>query len=154
MLDDKLAQIMGKITEMGYVVPAFEGPTPSFYQLEDGTILGVLIRVHHLTVDKRSPSRPLVSSTTECSVFVHNRQAMPQQPEQMPSPSVKEENVPFEVLLEEFHPYKLSNGMTINVKTVLGQANLMDGYAFDGSPVYNVAAQPVFNVKNPKQSYR
>lgn len=146
----ELAEITKEITEMGYIIPTFEKPTPSFYRLEDGVILAVLIRLNHLVIDDHNPAQPKVNATTECFTFTSNREHMPSQPDEIRSPSIVQENVPFEVMLEKFNPYRLSNGMVVNVKTVLGQVNKMDGYDLDGAPAYAVAAQPAFNVIKPK----
>ena len=130
---------------MGYVVPNFQNPTPSFYLLEDDNILAVSIRVHSIVQNTRAGSKLLVNSTTDCYAFTKQRKQPPQHLVSM-SPSIVKPNVKFKVLLEKFNPLRLSNDTTLNVKTVLGQANKMNTRTIYGEPVYSVAANPVFNV--------
>lgn len=148
-----LAQIKKEITGMGYIIPTFENPTPSFYRLEDGTIMAVLIRLLHLSPNPRNQSQPLTNSTTECLTFTRNRKPLSELKEAV-SPAIKRENVPFDVLMENFNAYKLSNGVTVNVKTVLGQVNQVEGQIPDGGAAYTITATPVVNIDSANQSYR
>ena len=130
-------------------MPDFQNPTPSFYRLQDGNILAVSIRVHSIVANDDDSLQPLVNSTTDCYAFA-KRWKPPTTQQVAVSPTVVQQNVKFEVLLEEFNPCHLSNGSTLNVKTVLGQVNKMNTCSPYGEPVYSVSTHPVFNVDEPK----
>ena len=140
----QLPEIVETIKQMGYIVPNFQKPTPSFYQLQNGDILAVLIRVHYI-LPNGNDINPIVNSTTDCYAFTKRRKALAEQQMNM-SPSISQSNLKFKVLLEEFNPFRLSNGSIFNVKTVLSQVDKMNIRTQNGEPVYNIRAEPIYNI--------
>ena len=58
-----------------------------------------------------------------------------------------EEDVEYEVLHENFSVYDLSNGLTLSVKTVVGQIKKTKFFTRDGEPVYVVNTNPIIKTK-------
>ena len=151
LLLQSLSEIINEIKQMGYVVSDFKNTTPSFYRLEDGTILVALIRAQYVLRDEYSKTNHLVSSNTECYVFTNKRTKNPPQRSTTNPPPILKSNMKFEVLLEQFNTFCLSDGVTVNIKTVLSQVNKIDMLTRIGEPIYSIQATPVININTSNQ---
>jgi|APSaa5957512535_1039671.scaffolds.fasta_scaffold68530_4 hypothetical protein len=116
---------------------------PSFYNLPDGSILSLLIRINHLVIDPFNKNKISVNSVNNVHVFVEKNKRQPQ----IESSSVLEEDVECITLREEFNVYDLSNGDVMSVKSVVGQVRKLNGYSANGEAIYNVDSQPVIKIK-------
>lgn len=145
-------EIVKRIQGMGYIVATPQkSPIPSFYELDDGTILSALVIVNHLLQDPTSPNLSSVNSHVNISICAppKGRKSFQKQiaPSQAATPKIINDDVPCTVLREEFNVYNLSNNTILSVKTVVGQVRKTDLHNEHGEPIYNVECQPVFKFK-------
>lgn len=145
-----MEQIYKNIRDMGYVtaVPRHK-PVPSFYKLEDDTILGVITNVNYLIQNSTDPNDASTNLTSDVFIFVpqSKRDPLGKQIEENTNPTIIQEDVEYYPLKEEFNVYDLSNGVVLSVKTVLAQVQKTDLYTKVGEPLYNINTQPIIKAK-------
>ena len=150
-----IEQIYKNIRDMDYitVIPR-QTPVPNFYELEDGTIVGVITNVNHLLPNPANPNGVSANLAAEILVFVPQNKRDPhgKQVEENTSMTIIEEDVDYTPLKESFNVYDLSNGVVLSVKTVLGQVQKTDLHTRVGEPVYNISTQPIIKVKRGNNS--
>jgi len=144
-------EVIQNIRDMGYVNVELATHHPSYYKLDDNTIIKALVQIHALIPNPRNPEGFSVSSTNIINAYVpkenRNPEAFVQYTSQQLNEGIVNEDVNFEVLRENFSVYKLSNGLTLSVKTVVGQIKKSRYFTQDGEPVYIVNTQPIIKVK-------
>ncbi len=148
MKSNMVPGIASKIEVMGYIlaIPAHT-PVPSYYELEDGTILSVLTRINHALVSR---SGGAVSHSTETFAFTPHRHMSPK-PTQPKPPTIIDQDVKFTLLREEFNEYSVGNDITVSAKAVVSQVAKFDTYSDEGEPIYSVNSQPVFKVVDKRR---
>ena len=145
------AAITDDIQKMGYVTVELQSSLkPSFYKLKDGTLIQVLICVNYLVPDPAEPSGYVVNTTTTTVSYVpaENRipgRYVPFDRSSMPS-NILDDDMKPEALMESFNTYSMSNGMTLSVKSVVGQVSKTKFYTVHGDPLYIVSAIPVSKI--------
>lgn len=144
-------EILASIRDMGYIMATPRALYPSFYKLNDGTIIRALIHINYLLPDPQSPQGFAVNSINTVSAFVpkekrNPRVYVPYNPAEL-NASIIEDDVEFEVLRENFSVYDLSNDLVLSVKTVVGQIKKSKFLTKDGEPIYSVNTNPILKVK-------
>ena len=140
------------IRSMGYISATPKStPTPSYYKLEDGTILSVLINVNHVLMDTPKSGGGIINHGTDIRVYVPNRYKTNKTTQPDRSPAIVNQDIGCTPLREEFNNYTVDNNVTISVKAVVGQVVKMDAHNNVGEPVYNIDVQPVIKVVDKRQ---
>lgn len=144
-------EIQSHIREMGYISATPRAIYPSYYKLNDGTILKALVTVNYLLPDPRQPDGFNVNTTNILSAYVSKEKRRPQQYRPFTqaeiTSSIIDEDVEFEVLRENFSVYELSNGLVLSLKTVVGQVKKTNLVDFGGEPIYIVDTKPIIKIK-------
>ena len=144
-------EVAQNIRDMGYVTIESSTLYPSYYKLDDNTIIKALVLVHSLILDPKNPEGFSISSTNIITAHVpkenRNPQAFVPYTQQQLNEGITNDDVNFEVLRENFSVYRLSNKMTMSVKTVVGQIRKTRYFTRDGEPVYIVNTNPILKVK-------
>lgn len=139
------------IRKMGYVtVEPKSSLQPSFYRLKDGTLIQALICVNYLIPDHAAPDGYVASTLTTTVSYVpaENRtpdRHVPFDPSSLTS-NILDDDMKPEALTENFNTYSMSNGMTLSVKSAVGQVGKTKFYTVHGEPLYVVSATPVFKI--------
>ena len=144
-------EIGNNVKEMGYITLKPRAIYPSYYKLNDGTIIEAHIHVNYLLPDPLNPQGFAVNSTNLVTAFVPKEKRKPTafepySPAELQS-GVIEEDVDYEVLRENFSVYDLSNGLVMSIKTVMGQIRKTKYYSRDGEPIYMVNINPILKIK-------
>ncbi len=149
-----IEEIIDEIKGMGYVTATpRKFLEPSFYKLEDGVILSLLVRINHLVVDPFNPNSVSINSVNNVHVFVEKNKRNPitePVPDTQLSYNIINDDVEYTTLREEFNVYDLSNGDIMSVKSILAQVRKTDKFSNNGEPIYTVEAQPVIKIKKNK----
>ena len=124
---------------------------PSYYKLNDGTIICAIVAIHTLVPDPKNPDGFGVNSTNVIHAFTPKEKRKPTAfqhytPQQL-TEGIIDDDVEYEVLHENFSVYDLSNGLTLSVKTVVGQIKKTKFFTRDGEPVYVVNTNPIIKTK-------
>lgn len=143
-------EIIKDIKKMGYITCKARVVKPSYYKLDDGTIISALITIDHLTPDPGSPDGIEVNSSTHINAFVPDKDRKPQefqpyQPHELQS-GITDNDVKYEVMSEEFSIYDLSDGKVMSIKTVVGQIIKTKFLTTAGEPVYTVNTNPIVKI--------
>ncbi len=144
-------EIQHNLSDMGYIIITPRALYPSYYKLTDGTIVRALININYLIPDPQAPQGFAINSTNEITAFVprenrHPELCQPYNPTNLLVDPI-DDDVGFEVLRENFSVYDLSNGMVLNVKTVVGQIIKTKYYTHGGEPIYNINTNPIIKAK-------
>jgi len=144
-------EVLKYVHDMGYVTVKPRALYPSYYKLNDGTIIKAFVDIHALIPDPKNPDGFSIVSQNVINAFVpkENRNPVAFVPYtgQQLKEGIVNDDVDYEVLRENFSVYELSNGMTISVKTVVGQIRKSKFFTRDGEPVYTVSTNPIIKVK-------
>ena len=144
------------IKDMSYITVEPIKIEPSYYKLKDGTIIKAHININHLSPDPRSPQGFAVHSSNMTISYVPKEKRNPNafQPysQNELQTGIIDDDMEPDVLRENFSVYKLSNGMTLSVKTIAGQISKTKFYTRDGEPVYVVNTTPIIKVKKNQPS--
>ncbi len=150
-MSESIEKINQDIANMGYVVVTPIKPiVPSFYKLEDGTILSALIKVDHLLQNDRKSDILSVHTTTEIYVFVPPEKRDTPNEQRKPTQNVNiiNNDVTCTPLREEYNVYELNKNLVLSIKTIVGQVVKTDQVSQQGEPIYNVQVQHVSKI-NP-----
>ena len=146
--------IVDTINAMGYVTCKPRQIVPSYYKINDGTgtILRVLITVNHLTPRAGREGNFDVNSSIQVGAFVpanSRTQAsfVPHTAADTAS-TIAVRDVDYEVLREGFSVYSMSNGLTMSVKTAMGQIDKTKLVSPHGEPIYIVNPIPVTKIRH------
>jgi len=144
-------EIQSNIKEMGYITATPRAIYPSYYKLNDSTVLKVVVNVNYLLPDPRQPEGYSVNASNIFSAFVPKEKRKPQafrpyNPAELAN-NIIDEDVEFEVLRENFSVYDLSNGMVLSLKPVTGQVKKTSLYDVGGEPIYIVTVNSVIKIK-------
>ena len=149
------SEIFKEFEDQDYVFVASSKIEPSYYRLtEDNTVIRCLTRVHAI---KSTQDGKLVDimSTNEISAFVESQNRRPElfDPKniRIKKEDVENDDVKYEVIRENFSVYKLTNGQTLSVKTVVSQITKYSKYNVGGEPLYNVIPNPIMRLKDAKK---
>ena len=144
-------EIINNIKDMGYITVTPRALYPSYYKLNDGTIIKALAQIHGIVPDPKNPDGFGINSSNVVNAFVPKEKRSPERFFQYdPADLVQgivEDDMDFEVLRENFSVYDLSNGFVLSVKTVAGQVRKTKYFSKDGEPVYIVNTNPIIKVK-------
>ena len=144
------------IKDMEYITVEPVKIEPSYYKLKDGTIIKAHININHLSPDPRSPQGFAINSTNAIISYVpkekRNPNAFQRYSQTELQTGIIDEDMEPEVLRENFSVYKLSNGMTMSVKTIAGQISKTKFFSQEGEPVYVVNTTPIIKVKKNQTS--
>lgn len=144
--------IMDLVRDMGYIVAIPKStPTPSYYQLGDGTILSVLIKVNHLVTDSPQSGEGAINHSTEIQVFAPNRHKSRRIPSQNQQPNIIDQDIACTTIKEEFNDYLVGKNIIVSAKAVVGQIAKTDTYNNEGEPVYSINVQPVIKVVDKRR---
>lgn len=144
-------EILGNIKDMGYVTITPRAINPSYYKLNDGTIIRALVQVNSLVPDPKNPDGFSVNQNNLVIAYVPKEKRnpisfQPYNPAELEQ-NIVDQDVDFEVLRENFSVYELSNNMVLSVKTVVGQIRKTKFYTKEGEPVYIINTNPIIKVK-------
>ena len=150
LVSDTPQSIMARIQNMGYIPAIPVGtPIPSYYELGDGTVLGVLARVNHILI--KGSGMGAVNHSMDVMVFAprrdkHHPPAQPNRP-----PTIVDQDVKCTALREEFNDYNIGSDLVVSAKAVVAQVAVTDLYNNEGEPIYNINAQPIIKVVDKRQ---
>lgn len=137
---------------MGYIIATPQKtPTPNFYKLGDGTILGILYKVNHLLQDPSDPNKMAVNADANTCAFVSekNRDPFGKKPSaENVAPTIIDDDLQYEDLLVKTDIYDLSNGKIMSVKLIVTQISKTDMYTEVGEPIYNAESTPIIKFKD------
>lgn len=146
-------EALQNIRDMGYITVTPKAVKPSYYKLNDGTIIRALVSLNGAVPVPNNPHGVSLNTTNLVNAFVPKEKRRPEAFEphkQTAEQDVVDHDVEFEVLRENFSVYDLSNNMTISLKTVVGQIKKTKHYTKEGEPVYTVNINPIYKVKPEK----
>lgn len=140
------------LKNMGYVIAKPTGKVkPSYYKLEDGTIIAVSIHVNHLVPDPKNPNGFNINSTNTVTCYVEESHRHPElfDPNNTSDPqsSIVNEDMDVKVLREDFSQFNLSNGTILSVKPVVSQVDKTSIYNQTGEPLYMIGTAPIAKFK-------
>lgn len=140
------------VRSMGYILATPKStPTPSYYQLGDGTILSALIKVNHVLTDAPESGGGAINHSTEIHVFAPHRRK-PRKPMQPNQPAtIIDQDVQCTPITEEFNDYAVGKDIVVSAKAVVGQVTKTDTYSNEGEPVYSINVQPVIKVVDKRR---
>lgn len=150
-MDETLESIQDRIKRMGYItVTPRKRPTPSFYELEDGTIISVMITINHILQDPNDPNMIGMNRETSILVFVDrkNRDPFGEKHARKRTRPVVNKSVPFRPLLEKFNTYDLSNYKILRLKTVVTRIRKTETYNDAGEAEYGVDTEPIIRFRD------
>ena len=136
---------------MGYILATpLKPPTPSFYKLGDGTILGALISINHVLPNSSGSGIERSNHTTSIYTFVPSMNRTSERIQQQNQPTIVDQDIKCTPLVEKFNDYSVGTDIVVSVKTVVGQVMKTDAHNQVGEPIYRVNVQPVFKMVNRK----
>ena len=139
-------EINQNIINRGYILPKTRVHYPSFYKLNDGTIIRVIIILNYLLPLPSKHDEYDVNTTNIVSSFTSMEKRRPNSFIPFSIEELKagiiDEDVEFEVLRENFSVYDLSNGIILSIKPVLGQVKKTKFYSLQGEPIYITNVSP------------
>ena len=123
---------------------------PSYYELIDGTILELIIRLDSVIQDKTEPYGYALRTTNIAKTYVskENRKpelASPFTPSELRA-GIIEEDVDSQELSTNPSEYEIDNQI-IEIRTIASQIKKTRFYSQDGEPVYSVDMVPLMKVK-------
>jgi hypothetical protein len=91
-------------------------------------------------------------SVNEVTAFVSSENKRPElfdpnNRKPLQNEDIEDDDVEYDVLRENFSVYKMDNGQTISIKTVVGQVVKFNRYTQSGDPIYNVSPNPIVRIK-------
>jgi len=129
-----------KIKRLGYTPFKIKKEKPSFYKLEDGTILKVITVVNAVIMNKKKLNVISVDAQNVVSAFVPKKLhgALTTKPVSIPEASKKIdiEDLDFEIISEPFNEYRVDGKYTMKLKTILNQVNRSKLLNNVGQPIY------------------
>ena len=148
--------ILQKIQEMGYLTVIPLRIDPSYYNIDNGTILKVYTLVNSLHPDPKNLKSVAVDSQDIILTFT------PQSQRGEPSTTaltqkqlvegILEEDVNVEPLRENFSTHSVSDGSTLSIKTIVGQVSKTKYFNREGVPIYIVNSSIVPKIKKTKKT--
>ena len=146
MKSDTAQDIESQLQKMGYILatPA-NPPIPSYYGLEDGTILSVLARINYVLVNTSESGTGAVNHTMDVGAFVPPDKRL-HVPTPNKSPTIVNQDIKCIRLREEFNDYKVGDDIVVSAKAVVAQVDATDMCSNKGEPIYNVNAHPIIKV--------
>lgn len=151
MAEDQIAK---KINSMGYVTCRPLQITPCYYKINDGTgtILCVVIAIHHIAPRAGRAQGFDVDSSLQVSVFTPATNRSPENfvpySEADLASTIAVRDVDYDVLREEFSVYFMSDGTTLSVKAAMGQIDKTGFVTPHGEPIYIVNPLPVTKIRH------
>ncbi len=127
---------------------------PSYYRIKkDGTVIRCLTRL--IAMSKTVNNTADAISVNEVAAFVPQQNKRPElfdpnNKKPMQKEDIADDDVDYELLREEFSNYEMSDGQTINIKTVVGQIVKFNRYTLNGDPIYNVTPTPIVRIRQNK----
>ena len=144
-------EALNNIKDMGYITVSPRALNPSYYKLNDGTIIKAIVYVNSLIADPKNPEGFAINSINIVNAFVPKEKRTPERFQPYNQSELREgivdDDMDFDVLRENFSVYDLSNGMVLSVKTVVGQITKTKFLTKDGEPVYSINTNPIIKVK-------
>ena len=144
-------EILSNIKEMGYITATPRVIYPSYYKLNDGTILKALVNVNYVLPDVHQPDGFSANTSNVISPYVPKEKRKPEAYRPYDHSelenSISDEDVEFEVLRENFSMYDLSNSLVLSLKTILAQVKKTSLIGIGGEPIYIVNMSPVIKIK-------
>lgn len=151
---DTFETIENRIKEMGYLIVKPLKISPSYYELDDGSILEALTRIDSIIKDKNNPNGFFVNSSNVTKVYTHAENRDPSKFTVFTQADlisgIIDQDVESKELLADYSEYDLSNDMIIKIKTVVSQIQKTKYYSQDGESIYIVSITPV--IKQIKKS--
>lgn len=145
-----LTDIENKINSFGYFLPKVKKLSPSYYQLNDGTIIEAIVKIETILEGKDNPDGFILRSSNEVRSYVPKEIRDPSKHENVQlndlSIGIIEQDVESKELLTPFSEYELSNG-TLSVRTIVNQINKTKYFSAEGEPIYSVSLTPIIKYK-------
>jgi hypothetical protein len=148
-LEEKI--ILEQVKKMGYLLVTPEKISPSYYKLKDGTIISALVVPNYMIKD---PNGVGGNTANVILAFVPPELRKPESfvpfmPTEIQK-NIIDDDLEFETLLENFSVYKLSDGATLSIKSIVSQIGKTKLFTQAGEPIYNVNVAPAVKVKKPE----
>ena len=144
-------EILDYIHGYGYLTVKPREILPSFYKLEDGTILEATIIIESIVPDPRQQSGYQIRTHNYSIAYVPKEERKPAEFKPFNYAEILtdviSEDVRVEILREEFSTYELSNGMVLNIKAVVGQIQKSRKRTELGEPIYSININPIYKFK-------
>lgn len=151
---ESILTIENKIKDMGYLVVKPIKVLPSYYELEDGSILEALTRIESVIKDKNNPIGFFINTSNTTKVYTHAENRDPTKFESFTAADlasgIVDQDVESKELFSDYSEYELSNDIVVKIKTIVSQIQKTKFYSQDGEPVYTVSITPVMKHINKK----
>ena len=135
------------IQDMGYVMARPKSiPIPSYYKLEDGNILSVLVRINYVLMNASESSDGSVNYSTDIHVFSPNKHKSYKSTSSNRPPAITNQDVKYTSIKEGSNDYVVGEDIIVSVKAVVAQIAKTDAYSNEGEPIYNINVQPMFKL--------
>lgn len=143
--------ILQKIQEMGYLTVTPLKIEPSYYNIDNGTILKVFTLVNAIHPNPKDPKNLVINSQDIVITFAPQLQHGPPSNDVLTQKQIAEgvidEDVHVEPLRENFSVYTVSDGSTLSVKSVVGQVQKTKYHNREGEPIYVVSSNVIPKMK-------
>lgn len=146
-------EIMHDIEKMGYSNVISSKVNPSYYKLDDGTLLRVLVRLIGTAPVKGREDAFDMHTFNEITAFVPEKDRqrdLLSNNFQLTAENLIHPDIEYKILREEFSVYKMDNGFTHSIRTTISQVGKYNQYRRSGEPIYNVMPVPIVKNKPPK----
>jgi len=146
------SEIVKEIISEGYLIPKPIKISPSYYKLDDGTIISALVHPHYMLKDPHGMGG---NTTNIVSAFVpkdhrHPEKFTPYTVIDM-SKDVVEQDVKFTPIVEDFSEYDLGDGAIMSIKSVISQISKTKYVTMGGEPIFSVQVTPINKLKMPEK---
>jgi hypothetical protein len=117
--------IQKKIHSMGYLAIKNLKVNPSYYELNDGTIIEAIVRIDSIIQDSSQPNGFFIRSSNVVKAYVPKDKRDPKKfiPYSLNEliTGIIEEDLPSEELSSDYSEYELSNNVILNIRSIVSQ---------------------------------
>ena len=126
-------------------------PAPSYHQLADGAVPGVLVSVNHALTDASQSGTGSINHSADMRVYVPRGYKTRGPPRPDRPPTMAGQDVECTALWEAFNDRAMGEDVAISVKSAAGQVVKADAYGSAGEPIYDLDAQPAIKAVGKEQ---
>lgn len=149
------AEIFKEFEDHDYAFVVSQKIEPSYYRIkDDNTVIRCLIRVSAIKTNPDGKTFDIMS-TNEVSALSPSDVRRPElfDPNnlQLKKEDIENDDVEYDVIRENFSVYKLTNGKTLSVKTVVSQILKYSKHSRGGESIYNVTPNPIMRLIDTKK---
>lgn len=157
---DSEETILQQIQKMGYHTVTPRKIEPSYYKIDNGTILRVYTLINALHPKIKNTQTPDYTNQWDLNSVDIVTTFTPQSQRGAPSnvvltqkqmiEGIIDEDVSIETLRENFSVYDVSDGTTLSIKSIVGQVSKTKYFNYEGEPIYMISTNIVPKLIKPK----